>query len=528
MKTINLQNKTMTAALVAALAITGFSSCKKKGCTDSTATNYNAKAKKDDGSCTYATNTAVSTTEISGEITTDQHWTADQHYLLKGYVYVTSGTTLTIDAGTVIKGDKGTKGALIIEQGGKIIAAGTSTNPIIFTSNLPVGQRSYGDWGGVIICGNAPTNWVAASYQDGTSGTLPAGVGQVEGGPRSLYGGTDPNDNSGTMQYCRIEFGGVAFSPNNEINGLSLCAVGAGTTMDHIQVSYSGDDSYEFFGGTVNTKYMICHKGWDDDFDTDNGFSGSIQFGMVYRDPYAADQSGSHTFESDSRDENATATPITKAVFSNITAVGPLTNPNFNGYNPNFVCGQVVRRSSSLSVFNSVIAGYPLGVLVDEDPTYGSTVANIYSGDLKFQNNAVVGMPDQMAAVIARQNDPHSAPNSVSYTTQDSSAWTGSPSGPMQWFNNGNNYWGATEGLTTRLTNPFNGTNPNFKPTSTSYIVYTSSSAPTTAKFPPSFTDSKLSSFNAVDYIGAFSATDTWTNGWTNFDPQNADYGDAY
>ena len=164
---------------------------------------------------------AFSTVEVKDSISTNTRWTCDQQYLLKGYVYVTAGTTLTIDPGVIIRGDKDTKGALIIERGAKIMAMGTATNPIVFTSNQDAGSRDYGDWGGVIICGNAPTNWSA-------------GQAQVEGGPRSFYGGTDPNDNSGEMHYVRIEYGGIAFSPNNEVNSLTLCGVGAGTQIDHI------------------------------------------------------------------------------------------------------------------------------------------------------------------------------------------------------------------------------------------------------------------------------------------------------
>ncbi|HVD96913.1 MAG TPA: hypothetical protein VNB90_01835 [Cytophagaceae bacterium] len=541
----------MRTTVFAVLATTGLFSCKKKHHDDA------------------GTSSNAGTTVVSGEITSNQHWTADQHILLQGYVYVTDGVTLTIDPGTIIKGDKSSKGSLIVERGAKLIAIGTSTNPIIFTSNQPAGTRTYGDWGGVILCGKAPNNWIAAPKTDGTTGNLPLGTGQVEGGPRSLYGGSDATDNSGTLSYVRIEFGGVAFSPNNEINGLTLCSVGSGTQIDHIQVSYSGDDSYEWFGGNVNCNHLVCHKGWDDDFDTDNGFSGMVQFGMIYRDPYSADQSGSHSFESDSRNENSTALPLTKVVFSNITAVGPLSNPNFNGYNPNFVCAAIARRSSSMSIFNSLLIGYPLGLIIDEDPTYGSTYANITGGTLSFANNAVIGCPSVtsppgpvvFASAIARLNDPHSSPNSVNALTQDTSAWTTTPKTPYKWFMSSANSVGASEGISSRLLNAFNGTNPSFLPSSTSYVVYNNNNLPaymtgdpfsngkkwpfdptkaintdTTNKFAnfnapgfvPSFSDSKLTGATQVRYVGAFTSGDTWTSGWTNFDPVNANYGGAY
>jgi hypothetical protein len=523
---------------------------------------------------------AAGTTVVKDSITGNVHWVAGGHYLLKGYVYVVNGATLTIDPGTIIKGDKSTKGALIVERGGKIMAVGTPANPIIFTSNQPAGSRTYGDWGGVILCGYAPVNWIASPHNDGTPGLLAAGLGQVEGGPRSLYGGgSTPNaaDNSGTMQYVRLEFGGVAFSPNNEVNGLTFCGVGSGTTIDHIQVSYAGDDSYEWFGGDVNCKYLIAHRGWDDDFDTDNGYSGTVQFGMIYRDPNAADQSGSHSFESDSRNENATAPQLTKAVFCNVTTVGPLSNPAYNGYNPNFVCGEVVRRSSSLSVFNSLIIGWPLGVIVDDDGTvstgFGSTYDNLKDGSptLNFKNNAIIGCPAMNAAIVARKNDPHSSPNSINFGigSQDSSTWTASPSGPYQWLRTPayQNVYAATEGLSSRLINAFNSLNPSFVPSSTSFTVYNNTTLPsymttggadpfsngkkypfdptkpistdTTNRFAnynspgftPGFTDPLLSGnsfITPVKYIGAFDMNNDWTQGWTNFNPLNADYGPAY
>jgi hypothetical protein len=152
---------------------------------------------------------------------------------LDGWVYVKSGATLTIEPGTVIRGSKANKGALIIEKGARIIAEGTASDPIIFTSNQDAGSRSYGDWGGVIVLGNATVNKVDPV---------------IEGGPTSTYGGSDDADNSGVLKYVRIEFPGIAFQPDKEINGLTMGGVGTGTEIDYVQVSFSGDDSYEWFG----------------------------------------------------------------------------------------------------------------------------------------------------------------------------------------------------------------------------------------------------------------------------------------
>ncbi|UOQ65881.1 hypothetical protein [Hymenobacter volaticus] len=177
---------------------------------------------------------APAPTVLSGNLTT-QTLSRNTIYLLQGFVYVPNGVTLTIEPGTIIKGDKVSKGSLIVQRGGRLIADGTPTQPIVFTSNQPAGSRAAGDWGGIILCGSAPQN-------------LP-GDPTIEGGPVANFGGTNAADNSGILRYVRIEFPGVEFVANNEINGLTLGGVGSGTIIDYVQVSYSGDDSYEWFGG---------------------------------------------------------------------------------------------------------------------------------------------------------------------------------------------------------------------------------------------------------------------------------------
>jgi len=485
-----------------------FSSCKKD--------------KNSDPAPTTNSGTVVVQDSISGNV----HWTADKHYLLKGWIYVVNGATLTIDPGTVIKGDKESKAALIVERGAKIYAVGSAAQPIIFTSNQPAGSRNYGDWGGVILCGKAKTNWVAAK-KDGTT-TLDPGVGQVEGGPRSLYGGSDDNDNSGTLQYVRIEFGGVAFSPNNEVNGLTLCAVGTGTTIDHVQISYSGDDAIEWFGGAVNTKYMIAHRSWDDDFDNDCGFTGHLQFGMVLRDPQAADYSGSHSIESDSRNENSTALPLTSPVFANITMVGPLTSPAYNGYNTNYVCGAILRRASAASIMNSLIIGYPSGIIFEDNLSKGSTANNLLGPDslAQIRNTAIVGYPSYAQALLYHIDDNHSAPNPVTGDADTTNVF-GSSAGPYTYASAMKDKFYATEGLSTKLTNPFNLTSPNFVPTSSSVVVNGSLNAGwSSARLQSSFFDKTANYVGGFNYTGL--NTDNWATGWTNFDPQTADYGSAY
>lgn len=492
---------------------------------------------------------AYTTVTVQDSISTNTHWTCDQQYLLKGYVYVTAGATLTIDPGVIIRGDKDTKGALIVERGGKLLAMGTAASPIVFTSNQEAGTRTYGDWGGVILCGKATVNWNG-------------GVSQVEGGPRSFYGGgttPDDHDNSGEMHYTRIEFAGIAFSPNFEINGLTLCGVGDATQLDHIQVSYSGDDSYEFFGGRVNAKYLVSFRSWDDDFDTDNGYQGKVQFGVVVRDPYSADQSGSKAFEADSYLSGTysglplDATKVSKPVFSNFTAIGPIINPTSTGaYDPQFVSGLHIRRGSAISILNSIIGGWPCGVLVDESSSsYGSTVANIISNEAQFRNNIIAGSSSVSAPTAPGSKDiiyVKDGARSLTPTT----AWGDTAAvsfEPINWLNNasfGNKRY-ATVQTGVQLGNPFNLSNPNLVPNSTSPIVYNSAHAfnpanpinyDTTGGYvnynvpgvPPNFSSSKANDafFTATNYVGAFgrlgTSADNWMNGWCEFNPNDANY----
>lgn len=245
-------------------------------------------------------------------------------YLLKGWVYIADGAELTIEPGTIIKGDKQSKAALIAERGGKLIAKGTATEPIVFTSEEAAGSRKPGDWGGIILCGKAKNNQTEQ---------------QIEGGPRTKHGGADDADNSGALSYVRIEFAGYPFQKDKEINGLTLGSVGSGTEIDHVQVSYSNDDSFEWFGGTVNCKYLVAYKGWDDDFDTDNGFSGKVQYGLSLRDSKIADTSQSNGFESDNCADGATVKDakdgkfkLQNVYFAGMDAVGTDANKKYEDY----------------------------------------------------------------------------------------------------------------------------------------------------------------------------------------------------
>lgn len=332
--------------------------------------------------------TSGQTIYLQGRINADTILRKQNTYILKGLVYMVGNHTMTVEAGTVIKGSfSGSDvAALIITRGSKIVAQGTAAEPIIFTSASPNPQS--GDWGGIVLCGkasiNTSYNGVANSYQ------VEGGIDNANGDGIAGGGVTpDDNDNSGVLSYVRIEYAGYAFQPDKEINSLTMAAVGRGTTIDHIQVVYAKDDAYEWFGGTVNCKYLIALKTQDDDFDTDNGYSGKVQFGIVIRDSLIADISNSEAFESDNNSAGTTATPKTNAIFSNITAIGPRATLNNVGSSL-FRGAAHIRRNSAMSLYNSIIVGWPRGIEIDAT-TGTSTALNIEDSTLRIRNVTIAG-----------------------------------------------------------------------------------------------------------------------------------------
>lgn len=254
-------------------------SCHKEGCTDPLALNYSEKVKKDNGSCVY--DTLQLENRLSGQITNDMTLTTDKIWVLGGRVTVVNGVTLTIEPGTIIKGEVGVganASALIIARGAKLMALGTVQNPIVFTTiadEIGVGEfispnldpTLNGLWGGLIICGNAPISADAPTVQ-------------IEGIPASdqngLYGGNDPYDNSGILRYISIRHGGANIGAGNEINGLTLGGVGNSTIVENIEVVANQDDGIEFFGGTVNVYNTVVLNSGDDSYDVDQAWSGVL------------------------------------------------------------------------------------------------------------------------------------------------------------------------------------------------------------------------------------------------------------
>lgn len=326
------------------------------------------------------TNYPATTITVSSDITANTTWSTGQVVLLQNKVYVKNGATLTIQPGVIIRGDMATQGTLIITRGSQIQALGTAANPIVFTSNEAVGFRAEGDWGGLIILGDATNN-------------RPGGVANIEGISPSAdteYGGTDDNDNSGSLHYVRVEFSGIAFQPNSEINGITFGSVGSGTSVHHLQVSYCGDDSYEWFGGTVDAKYLIAFSGVDDDFDTDFGYRGRIQFGLTIRDKDFYDAAGdSNCFESDNDASGSNALPRTSPRFANLTIVGPKRDgltvlPGGETFEKSFR----LRRNTATSCHNSLTTGWEKGLSIEssaaQDNYYGGTADSGY-----FMNNVL-------------------------------------------------------------------------------------------------------------------------------------------
>lgn len=424
---------------------------------------------------------------VSGDITTDTRWYAQAKYHLSGFVYVKNNATLTIEAGTIIKGVSNTKATLIIERGSKIIAAGTATQPIVFTSDKPAGQRASGDWGGVVICGKAKTN----KHDDGE------GVGIAEGGIGSKYGGSDDNDNSGILQFVRIEFPGIPLTStaNSEINGLTLYSVGKATVIDHIQVSYSGDDSFEWFGGNVNAKYLVALGGLDDAFDTDNGFSGKVQFGLILQDPLKSDQSGSNGFESDNDADGSLLTPVTSPIFTNVTAIGPLAVAATLPEGTKHQKALHLRRGTMTSIYNSVFVGFPQGLSIDGQKGNSPTRAD--ANELQIENTILAGMTDLYVEKTGTVAVPYTVAQHEAYFRAEA--------------RNNRDDMTMEEVIGTGF---ISLTSPSLLPKAGSPLL--SGASFTNARLTDSF-------FTVTSYRGAF-GTENWTSGWCNWDPQNTVY----
>lgn len=395
---------------------------------------------------------------VTGEVTGTETWTAGNYYVLRGAVFVRNGATLNIQAGTTVIGESGSVGTLIVERGGRLMAIGTPTAPIVFTSDQAPGTRSRGDWGGLIINGRAPIN-----FETGEA----AGEGDT-----GVYGGTDPNDNSGVLRYVRVEFSGIEFSPDNELNGIALQGVGKGTVLDFVQAHMSRDDAIEFFGGTVDVKHVVLSNAADDSLDWTFGWLGRAQFIAIHQRGDDAD----NAIEADNNEFNNNALPRSNPLIYNVTICG----------DPAGLASEVqragnLRRGTAFTIRNFLITGMRQGFQLEAST---ATTAQVANGTT------------QMGAGVSWNN----------VSNMHSSVTTFITSGRFPDVR-----LGVDPGLSTA--GCANHTAPNFQPVS----IATLAGGQMAPIQPPAD-----GFFDSVTFIGAVppAPSPNWMSGWTSF-PQN-------
>jgi hypothetical protein len=395
---------------------------------------------------------------VTGEIDGTETWVDDNYYVLRGAVFVNEGATLNIEAGTRVIGEAGSVGTLIVLRGGRLNAIGTREAPIVFTSDQPVGGRARGDWGGLIINGRAPVN-------------LEGGEGQGEANT-GIYGGNDPNDNSGSLRYVRIEFAGVEFSPDNELNGIAFQGVGRGGSYEFIQVHMNRDDGLEWFGGTADIKYAVVSNAADDSFDWTFGWQGRAQFIAVHQRSDDADWG----IEADNNEFNNNLLPRAHPQIYNMTICG---DPDRNEGGES-VRAVLFRRGTAVTFRNFLITGSKtLGMQIDG----GSTLEQVNNGTTQIGAGVIWGPTTPLHAsvqpFVASGRFPNVRAN-------------------------------VDGGLSPSC---FNHENPDFRPTSAATLAG-GQLAPIQ---PPND-----GFFEAVSFIGAVPPApgEDWTQGWTAYPQQ--------
>ena len=313
---------------------------------------------------------------VTGSINGTESWTNNFYYVLRGAVFVREGATLNIQAGTTVIGESGSVGTLIVLRGGRLNAIGTRTQPIVFTSDQAPGSRARGDWGGVIINGRAPVNIPGGE-----------GVGEADTG---VYGGNDPNDNSGSLRYVRVEFAGVEFSPDNELNGIAFQGVGRGGSYEFIQVHMNRDDALEWFGGTADIKYAVSSNAADDSFDWTFGWQGRAQFIAITQRSDDADWG----IEADNNEFLNNASPRAHPQIYNMTICG---DPDRNEGGES-VRAVLFRRGTAVTFRNFVILGSKtLGIQIDG----AATLEQVNNGTTQIGAALVIGPATPLHASVA-------------------------------------------------------------------------------------------------------------------------------
>lgn len=399
---------------------------------------------------------------LTGVYTQNLHLTRDKRWLLRGPVQIGDGTSrvlLRIDPGTTIYGESSTIGALIVNRNAQIIAEGTRDQPIVFTSAKPEGQRQRGDWGGVVINGSASLNECVEDLEPCQS--------FGEGGT-GFYGGTNDQDNSGTLRYVRIEFAGKLFSPENELNGLALQAVGSGTTLDYIQVHMNADDGIEFFGGTADIKHAYITGCADDSLDWTDGWRGRGQFIAVQQYEDAGDR-GIEADNNGRAGRDPAIEPRSEPTLSHLTLIG---NPRSDSSD----VGILLRAGTRAKIANTLVAGFQSACLdIDGEETFaGGLEGNAPNGRLSLQHSII------------------SCAEPFDEEAED-------PFAVSDWFNARN------PGNTIEdpgLADPYDLRTPDLRPKA-------DSPARSGARAPED------AFFERVDYRGAIDPDDDWTQGWT-------------
>jgi hypothetical protein len=392
---------------------------------------------------------------IRGVFTSDVTLTNDVFWVLRGTVFFRQPARLFVQAGTTIVGELATRGTLVIDRGAQIIADGTREQPIVFTSDQRSDERTRGDWGGLILNGRAPVN-------------SPTGVFEGEG-DTGEYGGTNPDDNSGILRFVRVEFAGIEFSPDNELNGIAFQGVGRGTIVDHVQVSFNKDDGIEMFGGTVEIKHAVLTNCGDDSIDWTFGWQGRLQFAIAQHRADDADRA----LEADNNASNNELLPRSNPTIFNITLIGD-PSPEFGNQS---LRGFTLREGTAGTIRNFIVMGFKdRGVEVATT----STMNQVTSGALSLGNG------------IFFMNNPN---------VHSSAAQLVAHAG------------GTIRQVNPELVDPFNRTSPDFRP-------LPGSPALVGATIPPND-----GFFEAAMYLGALDddPEHDWTRGWTNFEQPDLD-----
>lgn len=382
-------------------------------------------------------------------------------YLLSGGVFIgddVNESVLEIEPGVTVYGDNTTLSFLVVRRGSKLVAEGTASAPIVFTSAVEAGSRKPGDWGGIILNGRAPIN----NCFNGAE-VLPC---EAEGeGGTGLYGGSDPNDSSGVLKYVRVEFGGRKITDENELNGVAFQAVGSGTVVDYLQAHRGADDGVEFFGGTVDAKHVVVTAPDDDGIDWTDGWVGRLQFAVVQQ----ADGLGDNAIEADNNNDANDATPRSSPVLSNVTLVGVPTSEKSD-------LGALLREGTAAQLWSTLVVGFNQACV---GLSQSATFEQAASGALVMAASIVDCESSFTTDVEGKTNDDVAA-----------------------WFNGaglGNKEASAS------LTKPYDLAAPDFRPTA--------GAAALSGGETPSD-----SFFQSVGYVGAFDATTDWTAGWITTD----------